>query len=59
MPLSTQDALIHLMVIAASSDAQVSDRELEVIGSLVDRAAGVRRLRPRRAGRGRGARRST
>jgi tellurite resistance protein len=37
MPLSTQDALIHLMVIVASSDAQVSDRELDVIGGLVMR----------------------
>ncbi len=35
MTLSTQDALIHLMVVAATSDAAVSDRELEVIGSLV------------------------
>jgi hypothetical protein len=37
MPLSTQEALIHLMVLAATSDARVNDRELEVIGSLVDR----------------------
>ena len=35
MPLSTQDALIYLMVVAASSDAQVSDRELDAIGGLV------------------------
>ncbi|HEX4296937.1 MAG TPA: tellurite resistance TerB family protein [Devosia sp.] len=33
MPLSTQDALIHLMVVAATSDSRVSDRELEAIGS--------------------------
>lgn len=37
MPLSTQDALIHLMVIVASSDAKITDRELEVIGTLVAR----------------------
>jgi len=37
MPLSTHDALIHLMVIVASSDAKVSDRELDVIGGLVMR----------------------
>jgi len=37
MPLSTQDALIYLMVVAASSDAQVSDRELDAIGGLVMR----------------------
>ena len=37
MTLSTQDALIYLMVVAATSDAQVSDRELDVIGSLVTR----------------------
>jgi len=37
MTLSTQDALIYLMVVAATSDAQVSDRELDVIGSLVNR----------------------
>ncbi|MEO8758379.1 MAG: tellurite resistance TerB family protein [Devosia sp.] len=37
MTLSTQDALIYLMVVAATSDSQVSDRELEVIGSLVGR----------------------
>ncbi|HVY50256.1 MAG TPA: tellurite resistance TerB family protein [Devosia sp.] len=38
MPLSAQDALIHLMVIVASSDARVTDRELEVIGNLVSRS---------------------
>jgi len=37
MTLSTQDALIYLMVVAASSDAQVSDRELDVIRNLVSR----------------------
>jgi hypothetical protein len=37
MTFSTQEALIHLMVVAATSDAAVSDRELEVIGSLVVR----------------------
>ena len=38
MTLSTQDALIYLMVVAATSDAQVSDRELDVIGNLVSRS---------------------
>ncbi|MEP7240236.1 MAG: tellurite resistance TerB family protein [Devosia sp.] len=38
MPLSTQDALIHLMVIVASSDARISDRELGAIGNLVARS---------------------
>jgi hypothetical protein len=37
MTLSPQEALIHLMVIAASSDAAVSDRELEIIGRVVAR----------------------
>ena len=37
MTLSAQEALIHLMVIAASSDAKVSDRELEIISRLVTR----------------------
>jgi hypothetical protein len=37
MTLSAQEALIHLMVIAASSDAKVSDRELEIISRLVSR----------------------
>jgi hypothetical protein len=37
MPLSTQDALIHLMVIAASSDAKVSQRELGALGNIVMR----------------------
>lgn len=38
MPLSTQDALIHLMVIAASSDASLSERELSALGTLVTRS---------------------
>ena len=37
MSLSAQDALIYSMVVAATSDAQVSDRELEAIGNLVAR----------------------
>lgn len=37
MSLSTQDALIYLMVIAASSDAAVSDRELHSIEGMVGR----------------------
>lgn len=37
MTLSTQDALIYLMVVAATSDAEVSDRELDVIGTVVSR----------------------
>ena len=37
MALTAQEALIHLMVIAASSDAKVSDRELEIISRLVNR----------------------
>ena len=37
MTLSAQEALIHVMVIAATSDARVSDRELEAIGTLVAR----------------------
>jgi hypothetical protein len=37
MTLTTQDALIHLMVIAASSDARLSDREIDAIGTLVER----------------------
>jgi hypothetical protein len=37
MSLSTQDALIYLMVVAATSDANISDRELEIIGALVTR----------------------
>ena len=37
MPLTAQDALIYLMVVAATSDAKVSDRELDAIGALVVR----------------------
>ncbi len=37
MAMTVHDALIHLMVIAASSDAKVSDRELEIISRLVTR----------------------
>jgi hypothetical protein len=37
MTLSAHEALIHVMVIAATSDATVSDRELDAIGSLVAR----------------------
>jgi tellurite resistance protein len=37
MTLRSQDALIYLMVVAATSDARVSDRELETISSLVGR----------------------
>ena len=35
--LSVHEALIHVMVIAASADAKVSDRELEIISRLVTR----------------------
>lgn len=38
MAMSVHEALIHLMVIAASSDAKVSDRELEIISRLVSRS---------------------
>jgi tellurite resistance protein len=38
MPLSTQDALIHLMVIAASSDAKLTEHEVRAIGELVMRS---------------------
>lgn len=38
MTLSVQDALVYLMVVTASSDEGISDHELAVIGSLVDRA---------------------
>ncbi|MEO6012463.1 MAG: tellurite resistance TerB family protein [Devosia sp.] len=37
MALTAHEALIHLMVIAASSDSKVSDRELEIISRLVTR----------------------
>ena len=36
--LSAHEALIHVMVIAASADAKVSDRELEIISRLVTRS---------------------
>ncbi len=36
--LSVQDALIHIMVVTASSDEGISDTELTVIGSLVRRS---------------------
>jgi len=36
--LTVHEALIHVMVIAASADAKVSDRELEIISRLVNRA---------------------
>ncbi len=36
--LTAHEALIHVMVIAASSDAKVSDRELEIISRLVNRS---------------------
>jgi tellurite resistance protein len=36
--LSVHEALIHVMVIAASADAKVSDRELEIISRLVNRS---------------------
>src|SRR3569623_3622772 len=35
MPLSPQDALIYLMVVTASSDALMTDRELARIDSLI------------------------
>ena len=35
--LTAHEALIHVMVIAASADAKVSDRELEIISRLVTR----------------------
>ncbi len=38
MTLSVQDALIHIMVVTASSDEGISDHELEVIGNLVHRS---------------------
>jgi tellurite resistance protein len=36
--LTSHEALIHVMVIAASADAKVSDRELEIISRLVTRS---------------------
>jgi len=37
MALSAQDALIYLMIVAASSDAAMSDQELKRIDSLIGR----------------------
>ena len=37
MTLSAQDALVHLMVVTASSDAGISGREFTRIGTLIDR----------------------
>jgi hypothetical protein len=38
MPLSVQDALVHLMVVTASSDEGISEHELQVIAGLIDRS---------------------
>ena len=38
MSLSVQDALVHLMVVTASSDEGISQHELQVIASLIDRS---------------------
>ena len=38
MPFSVQDALIHIMVVTASSDEGSSEYELEVIASLIERS---------------------
>jgi hypothetical protein len=38
MPLSTHDALIHLMVVAASSDMGISPAEIERIDGLIDQS---------------------
>jgi len=38
MALSAQDALIHLMIVAASSDEAMSDQELDRIASIVGEA---------------------
>lgn len=37
MSLSTEDALVYLMVVTASSDEGISDRELRLIGNLIER----------------------
>ena len=37
MPLTPQDALIYLMVVTASSDSAMSDKELKRIDSLIGR----------------------
>ena len=36
--MTAHEALIHIMVIAASADSKVSDRELEIISRLVNRS---------------------
>jgi len=38
MSLSVQDALVHLMVVTASSDEGISEHELQVIASLIERS---------------------
>ena len=38
MALSVQDALIHIMVVTASSDEGISEHELEVMASLIERS---------------------
>lgn len=38
MALSIQDAIIYVMVVTASSDEGISDHELAVIGSLIERS---------------------
>jgi tellurite resistance protein len=38
MSLSVQDALVHLMVVTASSDEGITDHELQVIASLIERS---------------------
>lgn len=38
MSLSTEDALVYLMVVTASSDEGISDRELRLIGGLIERS---------------------
>jgi len=37
MPLAAHDALIHLMIVAASSDAAITERELARIQALIGR----------------------
>ncbi|HEY0920764.1 tellurite resistance TerB family protein [Devosia sp.] len=48
MPLSTEDALVYLMVVTASSDAGISDRELGLIGGLVRRTPALQGFPPER-----------
>ena len=38
MALSIQDALIHIMVVTASSDEGISEHELDVISHLIERS---------------------